>query len=325
MMLIPVVVENPIALHLETYEQATCSNSTLFWKKLDEISVEEAISSWLPTLSSKTQLSYRSGIKKLVELGWLNPSISLQEFALTNHDSVIDRIKLFQNWAETTRQARAACYISFTGFLSNRFEGALKKAIPNREGQLKTFFNVYEKVKTHAMTQVQWITFFEELDKLNPRDSLIGKVILQGGKKVNEVLTLQTSQINWDRCEIVFTQSKIKGRNKQTVITYSEGIIKKLRDYVGNRTGYVFMTRSCKPVMINQLAITFAKAGKAAGIPFKVSPQVLRASTVTYLKQQGFQDADIMRVTGHSTLAMVCAYDKSSSSDNVSKKINLIS
>jgi integrase/recombinase XerD len=99
----------------------------------------------------------------------------------------------------------------------------------------------------------------------------------------------------------------------------------RLREYIGERTGSVFVTRSGKPVMINQLATTFAKAGKAAGIPFKVSPHVLRASAVTYLKQQGFQDSDIMRVTGHSTSEMVFAYDKSSRADNASKKVNLIS
>lgn len=77
--------------------------------------------------------------------------------------------------------------------------------------------------------------------------------------------------------------------------------------------------------MINQVAVTFAKAGRAAGIPFKVSPHVLRASAVTYLRQQGFQDSDIMRVTGHSTSEMVNAYDKTSRAENASKKVNLIS
>lgn len=77
--------------------------------------------------------------------------------------------------------------------------------------------------------------------------------------------------------------------------------------------------------MINQIAVTFAKAGKVAGISFKVSLHVLRASAVTYLKQQGFQDSDIMRVTGHSTAEMVYTYDKSSRADNASKKVNLIS
>nr|WP_079979275.1 tyrosine-type recombinase/integrase [Candidatus Protochlamydia sp. R18] len=69
---------------------------------------------------------------------------------------------------------------------------------------------------------------------------------------------------------------------------------------------------------------TFAKAKEAAGIPFKLTPHVLRATTVTYLKQQGFQDSDIMRVTGHASSEMVYAYDKTTLPDNASKKINLI-
>jgi integrase/recombinase XerD len=188
----------------------------------------------------------------------------------------------------------------------------IKKAIPNKEGNAKTFFSVYEKVKTQAMTQAQWILFFKELEKINTRDCLIGKIILQGGKRVNEVLSLQTDQIDWDRCEITFIQSKMRRLRKETMITYSESIMKRLKDYIGERTGQVFITRSGNSVMINQVAVTFAKAGKAAGIPFKVSPHVLRASAV-------------MRVTGHSTAEMVYAYDKSSRADNASKKVNLIS
>lgn len=201
----------------------------------------------------------------------------------------------------------------------------MKKALPNKEGNSRTFFRVHEKVKTQAMNLAQWIAFFKELEKINPRDCLIGKVILQGGKRVNEVLSLQIHHIDWERNEITFSQSKMKGVYKETVITYSESIMKSLQEYIGDRKGYVFISRLGKPVMINQLAVTFAKAGKAAGIPFKITPHVLRASAVTYFKQQGFQDSDIMLVTGHSSSEMVYAYDKSSRSDNASKKVNLIS
>ncbi|MFI5343207.1 MAG: tyrosine-type recombinase/integrase [Chlamydiales bacterium] len=325
MTLMPTMIESPIFSALETYEQAKAFQTNLVWKKLDEITVEEAISYWLTTLSLKTQINYRSGIRKLVELGLLNPLMSLQAFALTNHEVIIDRIKLIQEWAESSRQARAACYISFTGFLSRRLQGVVKKALPNKEGSSKTFFRIGEKVKTSAMTQAQWIAFFKELEKINPRDALIGKVILQGGKRVNEVLSLQTHQIDWGRCEITFPQSKMRGIYKETVITYSESIMKRLREYIEDRAGHVFITRFGKPVMINQVAVTFAKAGNTAGIPFKVSPHVLRASAVTYLKQQGFQDSDIMRVTGHANSEMVYAYDKSDRADNASKKVNLIS
>lgn len=319
------VLEIKTPSNLETYEQASSFKSNLVWKQLDLISVEESIAHWLSTLSSKTQINYRSGIRKLIELGLVDPLMSLQQFALVNHEGIIDKIKLFQDWAENTRQARAACYISFTGFLSRRLEGMIRKAIPNKEGHAKTFFNVYEKVKTPAMTQAQWISFFKELEKINHRDCLIGKVILQGGKRVNEVLSLHTEQISWSLREITFIQSKMRRTRKETVITYSESIMNQLKEYIGERSGLVFVTKSGKPVMINQLAVTFAKAGRAARISFKVSPHVLRASAVTYLKQQGFQDSDIMRVTGHATSEMVHAYDKSIRSDNASKKVNLIS
>ncbi len=325
MTLIPAAIEPSSEFGLETLEQAKAFQANLVWKKLDEITLEEALSHWLSTLTHKTQINYRSGIRKLIEFGLLNPMMTLQIFALTNHEAIIDRIKLIQEWAESSRQARAACYISFTGFLNRRLQGVVKKALPSKEGSAKTFFRIGEKVKTPAMTQAQWIAFFKELEKINPRDCLIGKVILQGGKRVNEVLSLQIHQIDWERCEITFPQSKMKGVYKETVITYSESIMKRLQEHIGERKGHVFITRFGNPVMINQVAVTFAKAGKEAGIPFKITPHVLRASAVTYLKQQGFQDSDIMRVTGHASSEMVYAYDKSARSDNASKKVNLIS
>ncbi len=135
-------------------------------------------------------------------------------------------------------------------------------------------------------------------------------------KKLDEI-TLEEALSHWP--------STMKGVYKETVITYSESIMKRLQEHIGERKGHVFITRFGNPVMINQVAVTFAKAGKEAGIPFKITPHVLRASAVTYLKQQGFQDSDIMRVTGHASSEMVYAYDKSVRSDNASKKVNLIS
>ena len=98
-----------------------------------------------------------------------------------------------------------------------------------------------------------------------------------------------------------------------------------LKEYIDERKGIVFITRNSKPVPLIQLANSFEKAGIKANIPFKITSHVLRASTVTYLKQQGFSDSDIMRVTGHASAEMVYAYDKSSRADNPSKKVQLVS
>jgi integrase len=325
MTLVPTSSNIEIQSNIGTYEQAQSLKTNAVWNALDRIFVEEAIGAWLGTLSPLTHINYKSGMKKLTEQGLINPMMSLQAFALINHESVIDQIKLIQGWSEATKQARAACYVSFTAYLSRRLQGVVRKAIPNKEKGSKTFFKIREKVETEAMNQAQWIAFLKELEAINKRDCLIAKIILQGGKRVGEVLSLQTCQIDWIKNEITFFQSKTKGCIKETIITYPTSVMQTLRNYLKDRQGHVFITRSEKPVMLNQLTLTFEKAGKKANIPFKVTPHVLRATTVTYLKQQGFSDSDIMRVTGHASSALVYAYDKGSRADNASKKVALVS
>ena len=99
--------------------------------------------------------------------------------------------------------------------------------------------------------------------------------------------------------------------------------MEKLRNHIG--TGYVFVSRFGKPIDLRWVAAIFAKAGTVAKLPFKITPHVLRASTVTYLKQQGFPDSDIMKITGHASSEMIHAYDKSSREDNASAKVWLVS
>ena len=311
-------------LNVSSYEEAKKSQMGWIWKQLEKISVQKAVEVWLSTLSERTRSNYRSGVRKLEEFGLFDPLMTLQSFALINHETIIDQIKLVSDWSECTKQARAACYISFTGFLYRRTKGIIPRALANREGHGKTFFRVYDKVKTAAMSQSQWCVFLEELEKISPRECLIAKIMLQGGKRVREVLALETKQIRWDRRKIEFTQSKMKGMKKITVITYPKTVMEKLREYVGERTGKVFVTRTGKEVRLNRLTETFAKAGRRAGIPFKVTPHVLRTSTVTYLKQGGFQDSDIMKVTGHASASMVASYDKTSQEINATEKVQLV-
>lgn len=309
----------------QSFQHAQEAKKDLVWNKLQSVSVEEVLNQWFATLSERTHINYVSAIRILTLAGLINPLISLQAFSLINHDAIVDKIKHLPDMLETTRQARAAAYISFTRFLSRRFPDVFKKAMPCREGTAKTFFRVHEKVVTEAMKQAQWTAFFAALESINPRDCLIAKITLQGGKRIREVLQLSTDQIDWEKREITFNQSKTKGVHKETVITYPETIMKALQVYIGGRQGYVFLSRNGNPVILNQVSNTFARAGKMAEIPFKVTPHVLRASAVTYLKQQGFSDSDIQKVTGHSSSEMVNAYDKSARADNASKRVCLVS
>jgi len=99
--------------------------------------------------------------------------------------------------------------------------------------------------------------------------------------------------------------------------------MKASEEYIGVRQGTVFITRTGKSVPRIQLASTFAKAGKNANIPFRVTPHTLRSSNVTFLKQQGFGVSEIMKVTGHASAEMIYAYDKTDMAENASKRFNL--
>lgn len=308
----------------QSFDEAKALKTEAVWRNLATITLRQAISEWLTTLTKLTAKNYASGMRKLIELQLLNADISLQAFALLNHDALIDRIKTLPELTECSKQARAACYIAFTRFLSRRTGGIIAKAVPSREGSAKTFYKVREKVATEAMSRAQWTSFLQELCTLNQRDCLIAKIMLQGGKRMNEALNLTTDMIDYAAGEITFKQSKTKGYEKETVITYPQTVIDDIKVYINGRDGRVFITKTGQPVMPNQLAITFQKAGKLANIPFKITPHVLRASTVTYLKREGFSDSDIIKVTGHASAAMVNAYDKSERAMNASKKIALI-
>ena len=179
-------------------------------------------------------------------------------------------------------------------------------------------------VATPAMNRREWGKFLEQLDQINPRDGLIARLMLQGGKRKSEVLSLATDGINWEENQIIFQQAKTKGRFQETVITYPLHVMDALRTYLGERTGLVFTTAAGKAVQPTQLDRNFAKAGERAELRFRVSPHVLRVSTVTYLKREGFGDTDIMKVTGHASAEMIAAYDKTSRAENASKRVSLV-
>lgn len=69
---------------------------------------------------------------------------------------------------------------------------------------------------------------------------------------------------------------------------------------------------------------SFALAGERAGLPFKITPHVLRASLITYLRREGFNDGAIQKVTGHASSEMIRSYDKNGLSDNPTAEVSLI-
>lgn len=311
-----------------THSQAKQAKIEYIWNGLRHITLREAVDIWVSSLNIHTARSYKGSISALSKIGLLSLDISLQEFSMINHNAIIDSIKRIPSktasWSEGTKQVRAACYISLTKFLNRETSGLISIAQPSQQEANKTFYKVRDLVKTNAMEEFQKQIFLKKLKLINYRDWLIALTILQGAKRVNEVLDLAIDQISFRDGTISFAQTKSRGLEKITVITYPQWFINTLIDYVGCRSGLLFVTKNGKSVGLKQVASTFAKAGKLSNIDFKVTPHVLRATAVTEYKRLGCSDSDIMKVTGHSSSKMIYAYDKSKRSENASKKIILI-
>ena len=227
-----------------------------------------------------------------------------------------------------TREARIACFLAFTRYLSRKTEGMIRRGVPSRDGIEKTFSSQSRKVKSDAMSRSHIISFLAELDNLNPRDGMIARLCLHGAKRINEVLSLKIDQIDYEKKQITFHQSKSKLTDDFTVISFekpaAEDLLNELRKYIEERNGLVFVTANGKGLRQNQVDRNFMKAGRRAGIPFRVSPHNLRATAVTLWKEDGFNDSLIMKATGHSSSEMVHRYDKTDIAENVTKKSCLI-
>ncbi|ACZ33585.1 site-specific recombinase, phage integrase family (plasmid) [Chlamydia pneumoniae LPCoLN] len=321
------IFDNPSSNTL-THSQATQAKMEYIWNGLRKVTLKEAVNIWISSLNAHTARSYRGSILALNRIGLLSLDISLQEFAMINHNVIIDAIKKIPSrivpWCEGTKQVRAACYISLTKFLNRETSGLISKAKPSQQETNRTFYKVRDLVKTNAMEDTQKWAFLEKLKSINYRDWLIALTILQGAKRANEVLNLNTDKISFQDGTISFSQTKNRCLEKTTVITYPQWFMNKLSDYLGQRKGLLFVTKKGKSVGLKQIANTFSRAGKLAHIGFKVTPHVLRATAVTEYKRLGCSDSDIMKVTGHSSSKMIYAYDKSRRSENASKKIILI-
>jgi integrase len=312
-----------------TFVQAIATRNEKIWQGLSDVSLFQAAHQFLETLQGNTQRAYRAAFHSIFTLllsrRLFDPSHSLQTLALSNLEFLLDEIRTHIQGADATKQARAAAFIALTRYLQRATGGMIRKVVPRKEKSNPTFRQIRETSLTKALTLAQWMKFLAALQKISHRDYLLAKMILQGAKRVGEVLSAQISQIDWENNQITFRQLKSKELEKYTIITYPHSFMKGLREYIGERKeGFIFITRTGKPVTQPHLYRIFASASSHCKLPFSVHPHVLRASAITYLSLQGYHADQIIRVSGHADEKLVRYYDKTPLEQNLTREVTLI-
>lgn len=312
-----------------THLQALATRDEVIWDSLSNITLISAAEQFLKTLRYNTQRAYRAAFNAIftlfTESKLFNPHTSLQTFALANIEFLLDEIRTKIPGAEATKQARAAAFIALSRYLQRATGGMIRRVVPKKEQLNPTFRQIRETSVTKALSKMQWTQFLYSLKRMSFRDYLVAKTILQGAKRVSEVLFARIDDIHWAKNQIIFKQLKSKQIEKYTIITYPDSFMQELREYIGDRkTGIIFTTRNRKPLSQPHLYRIFASASIDAGLPFTVHPHVLRASAITYLSAQGYHADQIMKVSGHADIKLVRYYDKTPLEQNPSKDISLI-
>ena len=82
-------------------------------------------------------------------------------------------------------------------------------ASPCKEGSIdttKTFGSTRKLVKSEALEPIEWMRLINAID--NSRDRLIVKLMLQGAKRIGEVLALTIDKVDIERIKHILNSSK---------------------------------------------------------------------------------------------------------------------
>lgn len=309
-----------------SYTQALTLKNETVWQELSEITISKAAEFFLSKLSLHTKKSYTGAFTIFFDQGFIDPFCTLQQFSLYNMESILDKMKELIKGTESTKQARCACFMSFTRYLARKTQGMIRQAVPCKEHGSITFRKIRNNATTNALNEKEMNSFLKYLMKYSFREYLIAKTILQGAKRINEVLSSKINQIDWEKNIIFFKQSKCNELEKFTYIHYPKFFMEELKTYIKDRPidDFIFVTSQGKKIDWYHIYRTFLVVSERANISIRVTPHVLRASAITILSKKGYSIDQIMKVSGHTSSNSVAYYDKTPMEDNISKEVSLI-
>lgn len=109
---------------------------------------------------------------------------------------------------EATKQARAAMFLSFTGYLARLSNNAITKAVIQKQGASRTFAHKREKTNATLFTQEQLAKFFKALRDLGDEKYFFAYIQLQGARRVSEVARLKIHDICFETNRMLFLPPK---------------------------------------------------------------------------------------------------------------------
>ncbi len=145
----------------------------------------------------------------------------------------------------------------------------------------------------------------------NSQDLLIVKTLLYTGVRVAELVRIQLSDIDFDRCQIRIESGK---GNKDRIVpfpkTFKELLCVHVESMRTKGATNLFQSSWKKPYTDRGIRKILERYATAAGLDKGISPHKLRHFLFTWLKQQGIDDALIQPYSGHASRQSLEVYSR---------------
>ena len=150
----------------------------------------------------------------------------------------------------------------------------------------------------------------------NFHNMVIIKTFLYTGMRVNELVNLKLTDVDYDRCQIRI--NKGKGEKDRVVpfpASFKEVLAMHADKMRKQNAEFLFESSWKKKYTDRGVRKILAKYVKDAKIERNISPHRLRHFLLTWLKKQGIDDSFIQPYSGHSTRQSLEVYSKLSISE----------
>ena len=202
---------------------------------------------------------------------------------------------------------------------------ALQNALKTVRGQLESeaFFNKPKRERRlpHLPSLDQVKALFHQIDLMKKSIYKLWLLLTYTmGIRVNEMVSIQLRDVNLQEKKILIHG---KGKKDRYVPILPE-IAEILRVYIENSRNKIYLFENeGKPYSTRMVQIVFKKAKDRAGIEFRVSPHLCRHIFLTALTEAGWNEAEIMKLSGHSDKNSLARYQHLTLA-NVRDKFNTV-
>lgn len=151
-----------------------------------------------------------------------------------------------------------------------------------------------------------------KLGRQGERDKLLLTLMFRHGLRLSEVIDLHWADFDLVSRQRTLSVRRVKG-SKDSLHTLEPDTVRMLqaaqKDSDGN---LVFRSERGTPLSPDIVQVIVARAGKAAGLPFKVHPHHLRHAAGFALAEQGLDTRLIQSYLGHADIRNTVIYTETS-------------